>query len=107
MCICSSKDSKLTEWLTLHHPLPQSHELMSISTGVIENDTINCDAAVASGTSSMNKLVGKTFAEVSLHRNVRVITLPAVYSSVKIRQETEPINTMQLFSRIIFLCREV
>ena len=62
MCICASDVSKLTEWFTLHHPLSRSHELMSISTGVIGNDTINCDASVAIGTSSMNKLVGKTFA---------------------------------------------
>ena len=94
--------SKLTEWFTLHHPLPQGHELMSISTGVIGNDTINCDAAVAIGTASMNKLVGKTFGEVTLHRKDRVLPLAAVNSSVKIQQETVPINTVQLFSRIIY-----
>ena len=107
MWIGSSDVSKLTEWFTLHHQLPQSHALMSISTGVIGNDTINCDAAVAIGTASMNKLVGNTFGEVTLHRNDRVIPPPAANSSVKIRQETEPINTMQLFSRIIFLGRDV
>ena len=62
MWICASDVSKLTEWFTLHHPLPRSHALVSMSTGVIGNDTINCDASVAIGTSSMNKLVGKTFA---------------------------------------------
>ena len=28
--------SKLTEWFALHHPFPQSHELMSMSTGVVD-----------------------------------------------------------------------
>ena len=97
--------SKLTEWFTLHYPLPQSHELMSISTGVIGNDTINCDATVAIGTTSMNKLVGKTFGEVTLHRKDRVLPLAAVNNSVKIRQETVPINTMHLFSRIICVAK--
>ena len=101
----NSDASKLTEWFTLHHPFPQSHELMSISTGVIGNETINCDAAVATGTASMNKLVGKTFGEVTLHRKDRVLPLAAVNSSVKIRQETVPINTMQLFSRIICVAK--
>ncbi len=31
----SSDVSKLTEWFTLHHPFPQSHGLMSMSTGVV------------------------------------------------------------------------
>ena len=57
MWICASDVSKLTDWFTLHHLLPRSNELVSISTGVIGNDTINCDAAVAIGTASMTKLV--------------------------------------------------
>ena len=32
----NSDVSKLTEWFTLHHPLQQSHELMSMSTGVVD-----------------------------------------------------------------------
>ena len=48
----------------------------------------------------MNKLVGKTFGKVKLHQKDRVLPLAAVNSSVKIWQETMPINTMQLFSRI-------
>ena len=32
----SSDVSKLTEWFTLHHPLQQSHELMSMRTGVVD-----------------------------------------------------------------------
>ena len=32
----NSDVSKLTEWYTLHHPLQQSHELMSMSTGVVD-----------------------------------------------------------------------
>ena len=32
----NSDVSKLTEWFTLQNPLPQSHELMSMSTGVVD-----------------------------------------------------------------------
>ena len=32
----NSDVSKLIEWFALHHPFPQSHELMSMSTGVVD-----------------------------------------------------------------------
>ena len=32
----NSDVSKLTEWFALLHPFPQSHELMSMSTGVVD-----------------------------------------------------------------------
>ena len=32
----NSDVSKLTEWFALHHPFPQSHELMSMSTGIVD-----------------------------------------------------------------------
>ena len=78
---------------------------MSINTAVIGNDTINCDAAVAIDTASVNKLVGKTFGEVNLHRKDRVLPLAAVNSSMKLRQETVPINIVQFFSRIISVAK--
>ena len=30
--------SKLREWFALHHPFPQSHELMFMSTGVVDEE---------------------------------------------------------------------
>jgi hypothetical protein len=35
---------KLVEWLTIHSLPPRSQELMSIGSGVVSNDTINCDS---------------------------------------------------------------
>ena len=92
---------KLFAWLTVHSPLPQSHELMSIGSGVVGNDSINCDSAVEIGTEAMKKLTGKTFGDVQLHRKDRVLPLATVGNSVKVRDEIIPVNTMQLFNRII------
>ncbi|KAG0720612.1 hypothetical protein GWK47_048171 [Chionoecetes opilio] len=92
---------KLREWLSVHHPLPQNQELVSIATSVVANEAINCDAAVEIGTQAMNKLVGKPFGEVKLRRKDRVLPLGTVNNSVKVRDEVIPVNTMQLFNRII------
>ena len=59
MWICASDIS--TEWFTLHRPLPRSHELMSICSGSIGNDTINCDAAVSIGTASAKQNIGMIY----------------------------------------------
>ena len=40
---------------------------MSIGTGVVDDDTINCDIAVGIGTEEIKKLVGKSFGDDQLH----------------------------------------
>ena len=35
----NSDVSKLTEWFALHHQFPQSHGLMSMGTGVVDEQT--------------------------------------------------------------------
>lgn len=74
---------------------------MSIATGVVGDNTINCDAAVEIGTEAMKKLTDKTFGEVKLHRNDKVLPLSSVSNSVNVREEIIPVNIMQLFNRII------
>ena len=39
----------IPEWLTVHSPLSTGHELMSIGTGVVDYEAINCDTAVEIG----------------------------------------------------------
>ncbi len=91
------------------HPTPHHchipSELMSIGTGVVGDETINCDSAVKVRTDAMTKMTGMTFVKVKLHRKDRVLSLTAVSSSVKLHEEIIPINTMQLFNRIICLVK--
>ncbi len=96
---------KLVDWFTLHPPLPDSSELMSIGTGVVGDETINCDSAVKVGRDAMTKMTGMTFGKVKLHRKDRVLSLTTVSSSVRLHEEIIPINTMQLFNRIICLVK--
>jgi hypothetical protein len=63
-----------------------------------------CAEAVDIGKEAMNKIVGKPFGEAQLHRKNRVLPLAAMDSSVKVK-EIIPVNTMQLFSRIICIVK--
>ena len=45
---------------------------MSIATGVVGGNTINCDSAVEVGTIAMKKILGKTFGDIHLHRKDKV-----------------------------------
>jgi len=74
---------------------------MSIATGVVGGNTINCDSAVEVGTIAIKKILGKTFGDIYLHRKDKVLPLSSVTNSVKVREELIPVNTMQLFYRIV------
>ena len=56
----------LLQWLTVHIPIPSNQELMSIATGVVGGNTINCDSAV--GIIAIETILGKTFGYTHLHR---------------------------------------
>lgn len=72
---------------------------MSIATGVVGGNTINCDSAVEVGTIAIKKILGKTFGDIYLHRKDKVLPLSSVTNSVKV--SLIPVNTMQLFNRIV------
>ena len=77
--------------------MPSNQELMSIATGVVGGNTINCDSAVEVGTIAL----GKTFGDIHRHQKDKVLPLSSVTNSVKVREELIPVNTMQLFNRIV------
>ena len=64
-------------------------------------NTINCDSAVEVGTIVMQKILCKTFGDIQLHRKDKVLPLSSVTNSVKVHEELIPVNTMQLFNRIV------
>ena len=54
------------EWFTSHSPFEArpADMLVSLSTGVIADNTVNCDNAWTVGIGSEEDMIGKTFAEV-------------------------------------------
>lgn len=94
---------KFMNWIKQHNPFTVSGNLVSISSGVVGDNTVTCDLAVEKGTDSMATLMGKTFHEVVIPRKARVVPLASMTSSVTVRGKIVPINVQQLFNRIICL----
>ena len=68
---------------------------MSLATGVVGGNTINCDSAFKVDKAAMQKTVGKTFGDIHLHRKDKVLQLSRVTSSIQVREDIIPVNTME------------
>ena len=66
--------NKLLQFFKTHDPFPVSNNIMSISTGVVGDETINYYKALERGQSIQNKIIGKTFGSVKLERKSSFIT---------------------------------
>ena len=76
-----AKDKKdydvFVQWLQAH-PLfagYQPNRLVSISTGVVADTSVNCDNAVQIGQAAASKITEKQFSEITLHRSDKVKTM--------------------------------
>ncbi|GBM66768.1 hypothetical protein AVEN_74314-1 [Araneus ventricosus] len=56
----------------------QSEELISLSSGIVADDGVNCDSAEELGENAAKVIVRKRFADVTLKRKVQVFTLAAM-----------------------------
>ncbi|CAG9818117.1 unnamed protein product [Phaedon cochleariae] len=52
---------KLDQWFHAHDPFPVNSDLMSISSGVIRIDSINCHQALEIGTEMLKKVIGVNY----------------------------------------------
>jgi len=91
---------KLVEWFASHNPFPTTNKIMSLATGIIGNDEINCHDAYNIGHISMENMVGQTFDNVKFKRSNRVLPLLSVNSSVKIHDCKVVVDPLLLFQRI-------
>jgi hypothetical protein len=87
--------------MAVHNPFPEHNHLASIATGVVGDNNVNCDKAVEIGNRSVSNLIGKNFHDVKLKRSARVLPLATAISCVKVNNTAIPVNTRQLFNRII------
>ncbi|KAJ8895908.1 hypothetical protein PR048_001248 [Dryococelus australis] len=75
--------------------------LRSLSSGVVGDDSINCDQAEYVGLGAIKRIIGSNFGEVKLTHKNRVKPLSAVARSILIRDDFVEINSHQLFMRIV------
>jgi len=95
--------NNLYNWFLSYPPFPKSSHIMSLSTGVIGDNSINCFKASEIGIYPLHRIIGKRFEEINLKRSHRVLPLSAVHSSIKIKNRIIPIDPHLLFQRISVL----
>lgn len=94
---------KLVDWFKSHDPFTVSEFVISISTGILGDETINCHKAFEIGNSSMNSIVGTNFEQVKFVRKNRVMPIRGLQSKIKISNEEIVVNPDTLFRRIAML----
>ena len=93
--------SKILKWFDMHSPFERNDELLvSLSTGVVADHTINCDLAKELGLNGVRDIVGNNFHEVKIKRKNKVLPLSAMSGTIMVRDEEIVVNPQQLFMRI-------
>lgn len=88
---------KLMDWFCQHSPFPEIKEVMSISTGIIGDEKINCHMSQELGTASISKIVGGDFHSIKLKRKDRVNALGIINAGIRIEDDVIPINSSLIF----------
>ncbi|GBN73034.1 hypothetical protein AVEN_44198-1 [Araneus ventricosus] len=91
---------KLLEWFLLHDPFPVVEKIISIASGVVGDEKINCHNAREVGITSMTKMFGQTFNNIKLKRVDKVLPLLTISSALKVHDEKVPIDPVLLFQRM-------
>lgn len=73
---------------------------MSISTGIVSTENINCHLASEIGAKMLRNMVGSNYDSVKFKRKDKVLPLATVSSSITIDKTPVPINPLLLFQRI-------
>ncbi|CAH2005907.1 unnamed protein product [Acanthoscelides obtectus] len=86
-----TSDSKnFMDWFTQHHPFPNVGDILSLTTGVVGDSTINCHMAKAFGLLSVDRIVGGDFETVIFYMKDRFLPLATMKNAIKISDETIP-----------------
>ncbi|XP_031784033.1 uncharacterized protein LOC116417072 [Nasonia vitripennis] len=91
---------KLLEFFSRYNPFPETTNIMSIFSGIVGNDSINCHKAYEIGMKSIKSIIDKDFESVKFTRKNKGLSLQTVQSSVKVNKETIPIDPLLLFQRL-------
>ncbi|GBM87951.1 hypothetical protein AVEN_195187-1 [Araneus ventricosus] len=84
----NEKLQKLVGWFEFQDPFAISAFVISISTGILKDETINCNRTFECGNYSMSCIVGKSFCK----KKMRVTSLRGLKSKVNIGNEEIHMN---------------
>jgi hypothetical protein len=95
----------LFEWFEVHDPFDDNRaRLQSLPSGLIGDDSVNCDQAEDVGRKIQLKLNGISVTKASIKRSEHVKSLATTKNTVRINnQQTVNIDLARLFTRLIVL----
>ncbi len=107
-----SRDTKdhsiFVQWLQAHPPfcgyVPD--RLVSLSTGLVADASVNCDSAVDIGSAAAAKMTDQHYTDITLHRKDKVKTIGYTHKTIKVRGQESVINPSLLFNRITWVLNE-
>ncbi|GBL77670.1 hypothetical protein AVEN_152897-1 [Araneus ventricosus] len=76
---------------------------ISIASGIVADESINCRNAYEIGVYCLSKTAGNNFAVVTFKRKNRVMPIHGFTSNVKVHDELIPVNPDTIFRRIFLL----
>jgi len=97
---------KFVDWLEIHSPFNYiSGELVSLSSGHIADEAVNCEIAHKVGSTMMKGIIGQNFSSVKMRRKNKVRSQAVVEKGIKVRENIVTVNPEQLFHRIMCLSK--
>lgn len=91
---------KLISWFSQYTPFPNINEIMSISTGIVGDEKINCHMSREIGNNGLSRIIGENFDSVKFKRKDKVLPLATISNSIKVDTLSVPINPLLLFQRM-------
>ncbi|GBO10653.1 hypothetical protein AVEN_251823-1 [Araneus ventricosus] len=91
---------KLSQWLSEHNPFPKIDEIMSIDSGIVGGNEVNCHLSEEIGRDMISKMMGKNFENVKFKRKDKVVTRTSINNSVKICNICIVVDPHILFHRL-------
>ena len=93
---------KINEFFEKYNPFVQSKFVMSIYSGIVGNESINCYNAYEEGIKVFQSHIGKSFGSIKSSSKNNVRSLLSMTSSIKIGGDVVTINPLLIFSANFF-----
>lgn len=98
-----SDTEKLCSWFAQHPPFLTTDLIMSISSGLVGESTVNSHMALEIGRESMLKMVGQNFQEVKFKRKNNVVSLSSAVRTITVDNKQVTVDPLTLFHRLCVL----
>lgn len=91
----------LCDYFANNEPFPNLPSLISLDTGLIGDETVDCHLAYEKGLEVLNRITGSYFSNLQLKRRDKVIPLMAMSSSILVNDQKVAVNPNSVFQRIV------